>query len=164
MIVSFSFLLIAFTNGYHIMIYNILGIYFLNRASLVARMVKNPHECGRPGFDPWDGKIPWRRAWQPTPVFLPGESPRTEKPGGLQSIGLQRVRHDWVTKHIYWINSLITSLKFLFLQLSSFFFGTTIFIYCFSWIALLSFLSFKNTFFIFFLRFYFLGLHLKIPL
>ena len=26
------------------------------------------------GFDPWVGKIPWRRAWQPTPVFLPGES------------------------------------------------------------------------------------------
>ena len=27
----------------------------------------------RPGFDPWVGKIPWRRKWQPTPVFLPGE-------------------------------------------------------------------------------------------
>ena len=26
----------------------------------------------RHGFDPWVGKIPWRRAWQPTPVFLPG--------------------------------------------------------------------------------------------
>ena len=25
-------------------------------------------------FNPWVGKIPWRRAWQPTPVFLPGES------------------------------------------------------------------------------------------
>jgi len=25
-------------------------------------------------FDPWVGKIPWQRAWQPTPVFLPGES------------------------------------------------------------------------------------------
>ena len=31
-------------------------------------------QCGRPGFDPWVGKIPWRRTWQPTPVFLPGES------------------------------------------------------------------------------------------
>ena len=30
--------------------------------------------CGRPGFNPWVGKIPWRRKWQPTPVFLPGES------------------------------------------------------------------------------------------
>ena len=31
-------------------------------------------QCRRPGFDPQFGKIPWRRAWQPTPVFLPGES------------------------------------------------------------------------------------------
>ena len=31
-------------------------------------------QCGRPGFNPWVGKIPWRRKWQPTPVFLPGES------------------------------------------------------------------------------------------
>ena len=29
---------------------------------------------GRPGFDPWVGKTPWRRVRQPTPVFLPGES------------------------------------------------------------------------------------------
>ena len=27
----------------------------------------------QPGFDPWVGKISWRREWQPTPVFLPGE-------------------------------------------------------------------------------------------
>ena len=26
----------------------------------------------RPRFDPWVGKIPWRREWLPTPVFLPG--------------------------------------------------------------------------------------------
>ena len=31
-------------------------------------------QCRRPGLDPWVGKIPWRRKWQPTPVFLPGES------------------------------------------------------------------------------------------
>ena len=33
---------------------------------------------------PGVGKIPWKRAWKPTPVFFPGESPRTE-PGGLHS-------------------------------------------------------------------------------
>ena len=27
----------------------------------------------RHGFDPWSRKIPWRRKWQPTPIFLPGE-------------------------------------------------------------------------------------------
>ena len=36
---------------------------------------------------------------QPTSVFLPGESPRTEEPGGLQSMGLQRLGEDWATKH-----------------------------------------------------------------
>ena len=36
-----------------------------------------------------------KRAWQLTPVFLPGEPPWTEEPGGLQSIGFQRVGHDW---------------------------------------------------------------------
>ena len=30
--------------------------------------------CRRHSFDPWVGTLPWRRAWQPTPVFLPGES------------------------------------------------------------------------------------------
>ena len=43
-------------------------------ASLVAQMVKNLPACGRPGFDPWVGKIPWRREWQPAPVSLPGKS------------------------------------------------------------------------------------------
>ena len=42
----------------------------------------------RPGFHPWHGKIPWRRKWQPTPVFLP-EIPWTEEPGRLQSKGSQ---------------------------------------------------------------------------
>ena len=41
--------------------------------SLVAQTVKNLPQCRRPGFDPWVGKIPWKREWQPTPVFLPGE-------------------------------------------------------------------------------------------
>jgi len=40
----------------------------------VAQMVKNLLQFKRPGFDPWVQKISWRREWQPTPVFLPGES------------------------------------------------------------------------------------------
>ena len=56
-------------------------------------------QCRRPRFDPWVGRIPWRRAWQPTPVFVPGESPWTEEPGGLEFMGSRRVRHDWATKH-----------------------------------------------------------------
>ena len=50
---------------------------------------------------------PLEKEWQPTPVFLPGESPWTKEPGGLQSMGSQRVRHNLATKqhhghHNYW--------------------------------------------------------------
>ena len=70
---------------------NMKSSYYLTK---VAQKVKNPLQCGRPGFDPWVGNIPWRRPWQPTPVFLPGESLWTEEPGRLQTMGSQRVRHD----------------------------------------------------------------------
>ena len=45
--------------------------------SQVALVVKNPSANAgdvRRGFNPWVRKIPWRRAWKPSPVFLPGES------------------------------------------------------------------------------------------
>ena len=41
-----------------------------------------------------DPKIPWRMDSLPTSVFLPGKSLWTEEPGGLQSMGSQRVGHD----------------------------------------------------------------------
>ena len=53
------------------------GIDF-DGASQVVLVVKNPPakagDVKRHRFDPWVGKIPWRRAWQPTAVFLTGES------------------------------------------------------------------------------------------
>ena len=45
------------------------------------------------------GSIPGLGTWQTTPVFLPGESPWTEEPGGLQSMVFQRVGHNRVTKY-----------------------------------------------------------------
>ena len=63
-------------------------------ASLVAQMVKNPPAMWETWVRSWVRKIPWRRAWQLTPVLLPEESPWTEEPDGLQSMGLQRVRHN----------------------------------------------------------------------
>ena len=50
---------------------------YIYRASQVSLVVKNlPANAGdvECGFNPWVGKIPWRREWQPTLVFLPGES------------------------------------------------------------------------------------------
>ena len=66
-------------------------------ASLVAQLIICL-QCGRPGFDSWVGKIPWRRS------ILAWRIPRTEEPGGLQSIGSQRVGHNWVTtlSTIFW--------------------------------------------------------------
>ena len=49
------------------------------------------------GVQPWIGKIPWRRKWQPTPVFLPGKS--MDRGDWWATVhGVARVRHDLVTK------------------------------------------------------------------
>ena len=44
-------------------------------------------------FDPWVGKIPGRRAWQPILVFLPGESHGQKSLGRLNSMESQRIGH-----------------------------------------------------------------------
>ena len=59
----------------------------VERAFLVAQMVKNLPTCRSPGFDPWVGKIPWRKAWQLTPVFLPGESHGQRSLKGYSPLG-----------------------------------------------------------------------------
>ena len=48
-------------------------------------------------FNPWVGKIPWRRKWKPTPSILAWKIPWMEEPGRLQSMGSQRVGNDWAT-------------------------------------------------------------------
>ena len=45
-------------------------------------------------FDLWVGKIPLRREWQPTSVFLPGEFHVQTSPGSQQFMGSQRVGHN----------------------------------------------------------------------
>ena len=49
-------------------------------------------------FNPWVGMIPWKKKRQLTPIFSPEKVPWTEEPGRLQSMGVQRVRHDLATK------------------------------------------------------------------
>ena len=63
-------------------------------ASLVAQTVKNLPAMQKTWVLLQVGKIPWRRVWQPIPVFWLGESPWTEKSGGLQSMESQRVGHN----------------------------------------------------------------------
>ena len=68
-------------------------------------------ECRRRetrGFDPWVRRVPWRRAWQPTPVFLPGEfHGQRSLVGYVQSIGSQRVGHDWSSLALIHTRSLL---------------------------------------------------------
>ena len=59
---------------------------------LVAELVKNRLQCRRPGFDPWDEKISWRRERLPTPVFWPGEFYGLYSPRGRKEL-----EHDWAT-------------------------------------------------------------------
>ena len=54
--------------------------------------------CRRRGFEPWSGKIPWRRKWQLTPVFLPEKSHGQRSLADYSPWGSQRVRHDLATK------------------------------------------------------------------
>ena len=54
----------------------------------------------RLGFGPWVRKIPWRRAWQPTPVFLPGELLGPRSLAGYSPWGRTQLS-DWVCTHTY---------------------------------------------------------------
>ena len=62
-------------------------------------MVKNPPaNAGDMGsMDAWVKKIPWRRKWQPTPVFLPGESHGQRNLVGYSPWGFKIVRHSLET-------------------------------------------------------------------
>ena len=57
------------------------------------RRLSNVGRCRRHRFNPWEGKIPWRRARQPTSIFA-RKIPWTKEPHRLQSLGWQRVAYD----------------------------------------------------------------------
>ena len=64
----------------------------LCQASQVALVVKNPPASGREGFNPRVGKSPLGRKWQPTPVFLPGESHGQRSLAGYSSQSPTRLK------------------------------------------------------------------------
>ena len=55
-------------------------------------------QCERPGFNPWVRKMPWKKKWQPTPVFLLGKSHGQRSLVGYSSWVLKRIGLDLVTK------------------------------------------------------------------
>ena len=61
------------------------------------RLVKYLPERQETRVRPLGWEDPLEKEWPLTPVFLPGESPGTEEPGGLQPMGSQREGHDGAT-------------------------------------------------------------------
>ena len=74
------------------------------RTSPVAQRLRIHLQCRKPRFNPWVGKTPWRRKWQPTPEFLPGKSHGQRSLVGYSPWGLKRVGHDLVTKQQQFFN------------------------------------------------------------
>ena len=60
-------------------------------------MVKNPPAMQEMGFNPWVGKMSWRRKWLPNSSIAAWRILWTEEPGGLQFMASHRVRHNWAT-------------------------------------------------------------------
>ena len=72
------------------------------RASQVCAGKESSCQCRRHKrlrFNPWVGKIPWRRVWQPTPVFLPGESQRQRSSVGYSPENHTELHTTEVTQH-----------------------------------------------------------------
>ena len=61
-------------------------------------------KCKKWGFNPWVRKIPWRRSWQPTPVFLPGESHGQRSLMGCSPQGHKESDTTEVTEHAHIID------------------------------------------------------------
>ena len=81
-------------------------LYILWHTGFLGGSVVNECACQcrrhkRLGSDPWLGKIPWRKKWQPTPVLLPGKSHGWRSLVGCSPWGC-RVGHDWATSLSLW--------------------------------------------------------------
>ena len=90
--------------------------YMTNWVSSMTQQVKICLQCKRHGFNSWVRMIPWRRNWQPTPIFLPEKKIlwTEEETGESPSKRSQRVGHYWASKHAF---TLTTNWHFVFILL-----------------------------------------------
>ena len=68
-------------------------------------VVKKNLPARRPRFDPCIRKMPWRRKWQPTPVFLLGKFHGQWSLAGCSLCDHERIRHDLITKEAMFVKS-----------------------------------------------------------
>ena len=80
--------------------------------------VMNPLQCGRPGFDPWVGKIPWRRERLPTLVFRPGEFHELYSPWGskesdtIEQLSLHLLSSGMSLTLVLWLHQTISGISY----------------------------------------------------
>ena len=93
-----------FTKNSNLIIRHYLNIFFL-QSSIVFKGLpwllsgkKSACQSRKCGLDPWVKKIPWRRKWQPTPVFLPEKSHGQRSLVGYNPWGHKRVSYDLAAK------------------------------------------------------------------
>ena len=77
-------------------------------------------KCRRCRFNPWVRKIPWRRRWQPTVVFLPGKSHGQRSRAGYSPWGCKKL--DTTTKARY-TDSFVSFLTSIFVTIAKYFIG-----------------------------------------
>ena len=73
---------------------------------LLGLLWRNFWQCRRPGFNPWVSKVPWRRKWKPSPIFLPGEVHRQRSLSGYSPQGHKELdMTEWlIHTHKRWEN------------------------------------------------------------
>ena len=77
--------------------------------SAVKNLSDKAGSTGDAGSIPGPGRFPWRRKWQPIPIFFPGKSHVQRSPAVYRSMGSQGVRHNWA--HIHSFTLLITNME-----------------------------------------------------
>ena len=92
----------SYSTTFHGQLINTFGSFYLLIISQGfpggSEAKKSSCQCRRYGFDPRVGRIPWRRKWQPTPVFLPGKSHGQRSLAVYSLWGHKRVKNNLATE------------------------------------------------------------------
>ena len=83
----------------------VLELYECNEGPWQLGIKESACQCRRLRFDPWVRKIPWRRKWQPTPVFLPGKSHGQRSLAGYSPWGLKELDMTEQQKEVHTLDS-----------------------------------------------------------